>query len=216
MKRIAVEVSYPPSLRHPLHEALIAGGEDASKAALLTWGPVGDVSSLIWIDASREIAARLLDAPESPDASHLVSDAEGTYAVVRQDEYEFSDEILAVTKRAEVVFIPPLTFRADGTVDVAAVGSSAELGTFVEDLETLATIQIKSVHPYRRDESTASLTDRQHHALSVALREGYYAVPREANVADVAAELSCATSTAGEILRRAERSVIAAHVRGQH
>lgn len=215
MKRLAVEVSYPTSLRHPLHAALIDDEGDASEAALLTWGPVGDVSSLIWIDAPRETAARLLGATGFSDNSMMMNTNHGTYAVVRQDEYEFPDAVLSVIERAEVVFLPPLTFRADGTVEIAVVGSSAGLGAFVENLETLATVRITSVHPYRRHGTKVPLTDRQQHALSVAFQNGYYDIPSEATVADVAAELSCATSTAGEILQRAERSVIAAHVQGK-
>lgn len=214
MKRIAVEVSYPSSLRHPLHEALIATEGDASQASLLTWGPVGDVSSLIWVDAPWEPTSSLLDSMDSTGDTHLLKAPDGTYAVVRQHDYEFPDAVLSVIERAEVVFLPPLTFHADGTIEIAAVGSSVGLGSFVEALETLATVRIQTVHPYRRDGVRAALTDRQQHALSVALQAGYYAIPREASVEDVAAELSCASSTAGEILRRAERSVIAAHVDG--
>jgi len=62
------------------------------------------------------------------------------------------------------------------------------------------------VHDFQRGDTPASLTDRQRAALDTALDLGYYDVPRAASVADVAVELDCATSTAGELLRKAGRA----------
>ena len=55
---------------------------------------------------------------------------------------------------------------------------------------------------------TGGLTDRQFEALETASELGYYAVPREASLSDVAAELDIAPSTASELLRRAESRVL--------
>jgi hypothetical protein len=58
----------------------------------------------------------------------------------------------------------------------------------------------------------ATLTARQREVAAVALRAGYYDVPRTATLADVAAELGVAASTASRTLRRAERRVLEATV----
>jgi predicted DNA binding protein len=52
------------------------------------------------------------------------------------------------------------------------------------------------------------LTDRQREAVRAAVEAGYYAVPREASLADVAEAIGCAESTASEHLRRAEAAVM--------
>jgi predicted DNA binding protein len=52
------------------------------------------------------------------------------------------------------------------------------------------------------------LTDRQRECLHVALREGYFEVPRECTLADVAATVGIDKSTASEILRRGESRVL--------
>lgn len=49
----------------------------------------------------------------------------------------------------------------------------------------------------------ADLTDRQFEALSIAVASGYFAVPREATLSDVADAMAVEKSTAGEHLRRA-------------
>lgn len=214
VKRLVASVSYPEDLRHPIHRGLIEDDGAATEVALLTWGPVGDVSSLIWIDAPRSTTSRLLGGIPSMQNDHLMPAAGGTYGVVHQQSYDFPDPILEVTERAQTVFLPPLTFQADGAIETVVVGSANGLSRFVRDLEAIATVDIQSVQPYRQDGPPADLTERQETALSIAARLGYYAIPREANVTDIADELACAPSTAGEILRRAERSLISAHIDG--
>jgi predicted DNA binding protein len=54
------------------------------------------------------------------------------------------------------------------------------------------------------------VSERQREALAAAWDAGYYAVPREGDIEAVAAELDCATSTASDLLRRAERQIVAA------
>ena len=58
------------------------------------------------------------------------------------------------------------------------------------------------------------MTDRQLEAVATAVEIGYYAVPREAGLADVAAALGCAESTASNLLRKAEASVMGRLVDG--
>lgn len=53
------------------------------------------------------------------------------------------------------------------------------------------------------------MTGRQFEAVRAAVDAGSYRAPREAGLAAVADRLDCATGTAGELLRRAERTVMA-------
>ena len=61
------------------------------------------------------------------------------------------------------------------------------------------------VHSDRRDDV---LTARQRECLEVALREGYFEVPRTSTLAEVAAELGVDTSTASETIRRGAGRVL--------
>lgn len=56
------------------------------------------------------------------------------------------------------------------------------------------------------------LTDRQGEVLERAFRAGYYEVPRDCTLAAVADELGVDTSTASEILRRAEARLVEYHL----
>jgi hypothetical protein len=52
------------------------------------------------------------------------------------------------------------------------------------------------------------LTDRQHEALRIAYGRGYFDIPRQASLEDVAAELDISPSSASERLRRAQTQLI--------
>lgn len=58
------------------------------------------------------------------------------------------------------------------------------------------------------------LTDRQRRVLDAAHRAGYFEVPRECTLAELAASLEIDKSTASEILRRAEARLVARYLAG--
>jgi predicted DNA binding protein len=59
------------------------------------------------------------------------------------------------------------------------------------------------------------MTDRQREALAAAVSVGYYDRPRSGSLADVARELHCARSTAGELVRKGEASLVNAFVESE-
>lgn len=56
------------------------------------------------------------------------------------------------------------------------------------------------------------LTDRQREVLERALQAGYFEVPRECTLADLASDLDVDKSTASEIIRRAEARLVTQHL----
>ncbi|WP_232686832.1 helix-turn-helix domain-containing protein [Halobacterium zhouii] len=207
MKRATLTASYPPDLTHPVHREVVER-DAVSRADVLTWGPVGSATTLTWFDADRETVGALLDAVPPVTGATLVAGDDGTYAFTRQSEYGFAAELLELVASADVAFLPPLTFRGNRTARFEAVGPSAALGAFYDDLSARLDVTVASVRDVRRDGTPAALTDRQRAALDAAVDLGYYEVPRAASVEDVAEALGCASSTAGELLRRAEAAVI--------
>lgn len=207
MKRVIFVVEYPSELVHPVHREVVER-EGVTRADVVTWAPVGSATTLMHYDADRETVRSLLDAIEAVTDASLVAGNDGTYAFVRQSEYAFADPLLELVSAADAAFLPPLTFHGDRTARFEAVGEAPGLAGFYDDLAAVADTCVESVHDFDQWDTPATLTDRQRRALAVAVDIGYYAVPRTAAVADVAAELDCATSTAGELLRKAEAAVI--------
>ncbi|SFR56340.1 HTH DNA binding domain-containing protein [Halogeometricum rufum] len=211
MRRVTFEVSYPAALVHPLHRRL-AEEEGVSRMELLMWGPTTNVTTLSWFDADPATVRKVLTAVGSLSSASLVADDGGTYAFVHQTGFEFDDALLDLLAAASVVFLPPVTFFADGTATFDAVGETAALSEFYRRLGDLLKTRIRRVHDFRRGPPAGNLTARQAAALEAAVGVGYYDVPRTGTVADVADELDCASSTAGELLRKAESAVVSAFV----
>ncbi|WP_049941190.1 helix-turn-helix domain-containing protein [Halorhabdus utahensis] len=91
------------------------------------------------------------------------------------------------------------------------------------DRETLAEFQMfwerHGGFDLRRIESTSrpqagadGLTDRQREALLAAAEMGYFDVPRDASLADVAADLDISASSLSERLRRGQLALIETHL----
>ena len=207
MKRVAFEVTYPPEAIHPLHRRLTRTG-GVSRMELLAWGPTDDVTTLSWFDASAGPVRELLAAVETVTTKSLVEADGGAYAFVRQTDYEFDDALMAVVSTARAAFLPPVTFREDGTAAFEAAGEHAALSEFYERLGELTDVRVERVRDFRRGTPSPVLTDRRREAVTAARAVGYYEVPRTGTVADVADRLDCATSTAGELLRRAESALV--------
>lgn len=214
MRQVTFETTYPSAAAHPIQRAMTTDGA-VTRADLLIWGPTADVTTLSWFDAGPSAVATVLDAVESTTGRHLVGADDGTYAFVRQSEYELPDSVLAAVAQSRVVFVPPVRFEADGRVRYDAVGESAALATFHAEIDDLFETAIRRVRDFRGWPNSSPVTDRQREALEAAVAVGYYEVPRSGSVEEVAAELDCARSTAGELLRRAEATVLTAAVDGE-
>lgn len=207
MKRAQCTVTYPPELRHPLHEHVVTAGA-LTRAALLTWSPTPDATSLLWCDGDRSSTAAAVAAIDSVVASEFVEGEDGTFAFVHQERYEFADVLLETIADVDVVFVPPVEFEATGDVRFDAVGERAGLGRLLDRLSDLGSVTVDRVRPFPRNRPETLLTDRQQAALEAAIDVGYYEVPRDGSVEDVAGRLDCSASTAGELVRKAEAAVV--------
>lgn len=207
MKRVQFSATYPDALVHPLHRRVVTE-PSVTRAELLMWSPTGDATTLCWCDGSREAAEAVVDGVDSLVASSFLEDTDGTYAFLRQNDYEFSEALLETVAEARVVFLPPITFLETGEVRFEAAGETTALGAFFEALSELGTVTIERARKFERDDGPSCLTDRQRAALEAAVDVGYYEVPREGTIADVAAVLDCSRSTAGELVRKAEAAVL--------
>ncbi len=207
MKRIQFAVDYPNERRHPLHRRLVVD-ESLSRAELRVWSPTADATTLFWFDGNEAAVERAVSAIDSLQRVRFVEGVEGTYAFLQQSAYEFPDELLALVAAAEVAFLPPVVFLDSGDVRFEAVGDQAALSAFHDSLAELGDLRIERVRSFEWGASPVRLTDRQRDALSAAKAVGYYELPREGTIEDVAAALDCAPSTAGELVRKAEAAVV--------
>lgn len=176
--------------------------------ALLAWGPTASVTSLAWYDAGRDVVSSLLETVEFVETAQFVERDGGTYAFTTQERFALDPAVVALLERAQVAFLPPVVFEASGVARFEAVGEQAALSSFYEALGSELAVEIEQVEPFGRQPVATGLTDRQRTALAAAVEVGYYEIPRTGSVEAVASRLDCGASTAGELLRKAERTVV--------
>lgn len=98
---------------------------------------------------------------------------------------------------------------------ITCAGSQAQLSAMVAEAEANGLdVTLERLHDYRTDETALeALTARQRDVLEEAFDRGYYDVPRQASVSEIAAELGLDDSTVSEHLQRAERNLLGAVLR---
>ncbi|WP_265110048.1 helix-turn-helix domain-containing protein [Halosolutus halophilus] len=108
-----------------------------------------------------------------------------------------------------LIVVPPVRFDDEAAMGMTIVGDGADIQAVLADLPDAIDVTIDEIGTYDRRGGTVAgaLTERQLDAIDTALAIGYYAVPRDASLADVADALDCAESTASVLLRRAEREL---------
>ncbi len=103
----------------------------------------------------------------------------------------------------------------DGVAVLRVAARRADLDGDAAYLEAhcpgLALADVVPVGPEGHD---ALLTQRQHEALAQALASGYYDIPREIRLTDLADAMGMSQSSLSELLRRAERRLVEAYIDG--
>jgi len=116
--------------------------------------------------------------------------------------------------RGSLLTVPPVTINSDGRSTFTLVGTESDIQAAVGGIPDSVPVQVEAVGGRRvaADSVLGELSERQREAVDAALSLGYYDVPREATIEEVAAELDCATATAAEHLRKAESAVFSSLV----
>lgn len=219
MKHARITLRFPEPTRHPM-QSFLRESSDLYREELWAWNHLGDALTALFyvegeIDAYRD-AIHAVDTIEGFDLTPVGNDAFYTY--VEEERRDADAAWMAAFARPSLIVVPPVVYRDDGDTVFTVVGSADDLQALVADLPNEIEVAVDRIGEY--DEPHAAgiapdLTRRQREAVGAALDLGYYDRPRTATLADVADQLDCATGTASELLRRAERTVLAAAVTGR-
>lgn len=174
--------------------------------------PRGDAGvGLVEIAADETQMPAILDAFEEYDA---VTDADLVHAADEEAivQFETSEPLLLLSVQNSML---PLEFPVtitDGRASVELTASRERMSSFAEQLDAFGmSYDVESL--YQTPEGEALLTDRQRRLLEAAVREGYYDIPRECTLTELAEREGIAKSTASECLHRAESKVVRQFVR---
>jgi hypothetical protein len=212
MRYLEVSVHQPPDDRNPMHQFVVDHESYVVSRLLYRHQYASDEHALLfhvegpngpYEDALGE-QSEVLDYELSPCPD------ESFYLYVRAELSESDRSFSDAFAQPGLVVVTPVEYRSDGTVGVTAVGPAGAVQTAVDAVPETMGVDVRSVGEYfaGRIDPRLELTQRQFEAVQTAVDAGYYSAPREATLADVAARLDCSRSTAGDLLRRAERTVM--------
>ncbi|MFC4448187.1 helix-turn-helix domain-containing protein [Halorussus aquaticus] len=213
MKSLDVTLRLPEELRLSVPER-VAPGDDFEREELLSWQvheaeSVVDFLSLVVGDVeSIRAALAAVESVRSFDLAPVADDA--FYAYVTMDLRHEDEAWLSAVDGRRVVVVPPIVFGPDGAIALTVLGDPEELRQVVAEFPDAVSVEIDRVGDHRHLEGSLAgrLTMRQFEAVETARDLGYYDVPRETELADVADALDCTESTASALLRKAEGALV--------
>ncbi|WP_439026981.1 helix-turn-helix domain-containing protein [Haloarchaeobius sp. DT45] len=215
MQSLDVTVHLPPELRLPVPGDLELG-EDFVREEVLAWHTdeergVDHFLSLVVGDLETCLAGlESLPMVNSVDVTPV--DDETFYAYAEMEAGPDTRAWTAALEGHDIVLVPPIVFTPYGDVQLTVLGDPGELREVVADFPEGIEFEVERVgeHQHRPGSLAGRLTTRQFQAMEAAYRLGYYSVPREGTLAEVAEALDCSESAASTLLRKAERAMVEA------
>jgi hypothetical protein len=214
MRYLDVEIRQSPAERNPMHQFLV-DHDDYTVARLLARESFTDEHALVFHVEGPESPYR--DALEDRDAVlQYTLDAcpDGSFYLYVRERLTAGDRDFSVAfSQPGLVVVMPVAYHADGTVRVTAVGPAEAVGEAVEAVPETMGVDVLAVGEFLAGRVDGrAVTERQFEAVEAAVDAGYYGATREATLSEVASRLDCSAGTAAQLLRRAERTVMAALV----
>lgn len=193
-------------------DSRIAALDGVRREALtnLGWHSDGSYTLLYRLAGSQAALSEAVEHHEDVRRYELIAGDDATiYAFLHVSEREILSELLSITEQHALLLEPPFRFTERG-VRVTVAGEERALQNAFEEVSNRIAVDVEWMGGYSpgRMDTLKALTDRQREALITAHELGYYETPRAVSFEEVAAELDCASSTANELLRRAEAKII--------
>ncbi len=218
MRYLEVSVDQPPGERNAMHQFVV--DHDAYDCSRLLYREpygVDEHAALFHVAGPADpYESALVDRPELLEYELDPCPDDTCYVYVRESMTEQDRSFAGAFEQPGLLVLTPVEYRSDGTVRVTAVGPAAAVQAAVDAVPSEMGVEVIQVGEYRgaRVDERLELTPRQFEAVRTAVEIGYYRSPREAGLEAVAEVLDCGAGTAGELLRRAERTVMSSLVAG--
>ncbi|WP_114575755.1 helix-turn-helix domain-containing protein [Saliphagus sp. LR7] len=213
MKYLDVHLSQPERMLHPM-QRFIREREVVRREELVAWnvaGREGVEYELFYTEADLDAYREAIEGVESVRWYDLTPiDDDAFYVYVCQETRTEDVRWRGAFAALNLLVVPPIVYDANADFSMTVVGSGTDLQAMMEGLPDEIGVTVRTIGEYdaRSAPIGGELTDRQLEALSAGADLGYFEVPREAGVEDVADELGCAPSTAATLLQKGQARVV--------
>lgn len=216
MRYLRVSLEFSPETRHPMHDLLVTHPE-MDREELWTWRFVGERPALLFrvVGPREPYRERIRDVETVAEFTLTPADDDSAWAFVHAEPTSEEWDWVLAFARESVVVVPPVVYTDAGSAVFEVLGDPDDLRALLAALPKGVDTTVERVGGFDpRHGPGAALTERQREVVETAVDLGYYDVPREATLDEVAAELDIAGSTASTHLRKAEAAVVREAVAG--
>ncbi|RDI69949.1 helix-turn-helix domain-containing protein [Halopelagius longus] len=182
-------------------------------------GPIEDGRYVVLVDLRGDLSAaeRLLDAADEVLGYDVTGTDGSGVAYLRCRSVGLIGDLLSLLYAHDIVLDWPIAHReVDGRrgYRFTLIGTGAGIRRAVSELPAAVELELEEIGTYRptAGEFAEVLTDGQAELLELAVREGYYEVPRETTHRELASELGLSAGTVSDRLQRIERRLVTAYV----
>ncbi|WP_159898819.1 helix-turn-helix domain-containing protein [Salinirussus salinus] len=210
MRYLCVRLEFSPETRHPMHDFLVTHPE-MDREELWTWRFVGERPAMLFrvVGPAGPYRERIRDVETVADCTLTPADDDSVWAFVHAEPTSEEWDWILAFARESVVVVPPVVYTDAGSAVFEVLGDPDDLRALLADLPEGIDTTVERVGGYDpRRNPGAALTERQREVVATAVGLGYYDVPREATLEEVADELDIAGSTVSTHLRKAEAAVM--------
>jgi len=213
MRYATVTLTWTGERVHPVGE-IFAHEESVSVEAIRYVSPVGESEYVELLELGGDVdRARTLLAESAAALEHDVTgDGTSGVAYVQCRTAGLVEDLLAVLHEHEIVLDWPMRFYGDDArgLRVTVIGTNRAIQHAAGDLPSEVELNLERTGEYEPDTGRLSqmLTERQLELFELAVREGYYEVPRETTQRNLAESLDLATATVSEHLQRIESKLV--------
>lgn len=207
VKSLRLTIHHTAETIHPVHE-FVCESAAVDREFLLHGNTTTDPSTfLFYVVGDREAYETVLAGVDGIVEYDITPGDDGFYLYVREEGRETDELLSEAFQQDTIVTVPPVEFRADRTMRFTVIGHPDRLQDAIDALPDGMRVDVERVGEYRAG-GVGTLTDRQREAVRAAREAGYYEVPRQGDLADVAAALDVAESTASTLIRKAEARLV--------
>lgn len=212
MKYVDLEIALPDALLHPM-QAFIRRSEAVDYEEMLAWRvrpELGVEYALYYVEADLDpYRAAVADVDSIIETRIAPIDDRAAHVWAKEESRPETQAWRQAFADRQVIVVPPIRYDETAAMAMTIVGDGRDINELTEAIPESVEVSVLDIGTYDRRGGTlaGALTGRQLEAVGTAVRLGYYAVPRQASLADVAGEIDCAESTASVLLRRAEREI---------
>lgn len=214
MQSADLTLTLPASMQLPVPD-WVDDDEVVDREEVLSWQvrPAEDAVYFLSLVSGDLDAVRELEATTNVARTADVTPVEGAdafYVYAEVPLREADSAFMSTFDAPGLVVVPPIVYTATDTVHVTVLGEDDALSGVLDALpdSVNATVERVSEHGRLGGALAGRLTRRQFQAIAAARDAGYYAVPREGDLAAVADELDVSESAASALLRKAERALV--------